>query len=54
MKQTDRNTRDQVMNGDFPQVVEDSLLSASESYQEIILQLFSDPEKMKGFQHLAY
>ncbi len=54
MKQTDHNPRDQVMKGDFPQVVEDSLLNANESYQEIILQLFSDPEKMKGFQDLAY
>lgn len=54
MKQTENNSRDQVMRGDFPDVVEDALLSADEAFKEIVLQLFSDAERMSSFKSLAY
>ncbi|MDQ8935070.1 type I restriction endonuclease subunit R [Acinetobacter rudis] len=54
MKQFENNSRDQVMRGDFPEVIEDALLSADEAFKEIVLQLFSDPEKMRSFKDLAY
>lgn len=54
MKQFENNSRDQVMRGDFPEVVEDALLGADEAFKEIVQQLFSDPEKMRSFKDLAY
>ncbi len=54
MKQTENNSRDQVIRGDFPDVVEDALLSADEAFKEIVMQLFSDAERMNSFKSLAY
>ncbi|MDX8000480.1 type I restriction endonuclease subunit R [Xenorhabdus sp. Reich] len=54
MSQIANNTREQVMLGDFPQAIDDAILSSSTAHQNQMMQLLSDPEKTRQFSQVIF
>lgn len=54
MTQIANNTREQAMLGDFPQAIDDAILSSSEANQEQMMQLLSDPSKTAQFARIVF
>ncbi|CEE92845.1 putative type I restriction-modification system (HsdR) [Xenorhabdus nematophila str. Anatoliense] len=54
MSQIANNTREQAMLGDFPQAIDDAILSSSTAHQNQMMQLLSDPEKNRQFSRVIF
>jgi len=54
MSQIANNSPEQAMLGDFPKTIDDAVLDSSESHQNQMMQLLSDPEKSKGFARVVF
>lgn len=54
MSQIANNTREQAMLGDFPQAIDDAILSSSEAHQEQMMQLLCDPSKTAQFARVIF
>jgi len=54
MKQIENNSPEQAMLGDFGKAVDDAVLDSSESHQNQMMQLLSNPEKAKGFAKVVF
>jgi len=54
MNQITSNSAEQAMLGDFPKAVDDPILGSSEAHQNQMMQLLSDPEKVKGFAKVVF
>ncbi len=54
MQQMDNNTAEQAMLGDFPQAVDDAILSSSDAQQNQMMQLLSDPSKSRDFMRIVF
>ncbi|CRL11961.1 Type I restriction enzyme EcoR124II R protein [Phaeobacter italicus] len=52
MKQIKKNTREQIMLGDYPLAVDDALFESSEAHQKQFLKLMKDPEQLDRFKRL--
>jgi len=54
MNQINSNSAEQAMLGDFPKAVDDAIMGSSEAHQNQMMQLLSDPEKVKGFAKVVF
>ena len=54
MDQIRNNTPDQAMLGDFPQALDDAVLSSSEAHQKQMMQILENPEVAKGFAQVVF
>jgi type I restriction enzyme R subunit len=54
MNQINSNSAEQAMRGDFPKAVDDAIMGSSEAHQNQMMQLLSDPEKVKGFAKVVF
>lgn len=54
MNQIANNTPEQAMLGDFPQAIDDAILSSSEAHQEQMMQLLANPEKSREFAKIIF
>lgn len=54
MSQIANNSREQAMLGDFPQAIDDAILSSSEAHQEQMMQLLSDPIRARDFGRIIF
>lgn len=54
MNQITSNSPEQAMLGDFSKAVDDAIMGSSEAHQNQMMQLLSDPEKVKGFAKVVF
>jgi type I restriction enzyme R subunit len=54
MNQIANNTPEQAMLGDFPQAIDDAILSSSDAHQEQMMQLLANPEKTREFAKIIF
>ncbi|WP_029653499.1 type I restriction endonuclease subunit R [Marinobacter daepoensis] len=54
MHQLRNNTPDQAFLGDFPQALDDAVLSSSEAHQNQMLQILSNPQVAQGFARVVF
>lgn len=54
MLQIQNNTPEQAMLGDFPKAVDDAIMDSNEAHQNQMMQLLSDPAKVKGFARVIF
>ena len=54
MKQITNNTREQAMLGHFSQAIDDAIIGSNEAHQEQMMQLMTDPAKMRQFANVIY
>lgn len=54
MHQLKNNTPDQAFLGDFPQAVDDAVMSSSEAHQNQMLQILSNPQVAQGFGRVVF
>ncbi len=54
MRQIANNSPEQAMLGDFPKAIDDAVMDSSEAHQNQMMQLLSDPEKVKGFARVVF
>ncbi|WP_269915558.1 type I restriction endonuclease subunit R [Acinetobacter sp. HY1485] len=54
MLQISQNTKDKVMLGEFPHVSENSLINSNQKFEELVIQILSDPNKKSAFDSLLY
>ena len=54
MNQISSNSPEQAMLGAFPKAIDDAIMDSSEAHQNQMMQLLSDPEKVKGFAKVVF
>jgi len=54
MNQISTSSPEQAMLGDFPKGIDDAIMGSSEAHQNQMMQLLSDPEKVKGFAKVVF
>ncbi|WP_218146772.1 hypothetical protein [Nitrosomonas cryotolerans] len=54
MKQIANNSPEQAMLGAFTKAVDDAVMDSGEAYQNQMMQLLSNPEKLAGFAKLVF
>ncbi len=54
MKQIANNSAEHAMLGAFTKAVDDAVMDSGEAYQNQMMQLLSNPEKLAGFAKLAF
>jgi type I restriction enzyme R subunit len=54
MQQINNNSEEQAILGDFAKAVDDAVLDSSETHQNQMMQLLSDPVRAAGFSKLVF
>ncbi|MET3998717.1 hypothetical protein [Marinobacterium sp. MBR-109] len=54
MHQLRSNSPNQAFLGDFPQAVDDAVMSSSEAHQNQMLQILSNPQVAQGFARVVF
>ena len=52
--QISQNSKDKVMLGEFPNASENSLINSNQKFEELVIQILSDPNKKSAFDSLLY